>query len=129
MPSQGRVSCMDYSFAHASVDFAGAAAAVARLGFEAIDVSVRWRFPLTAPSVVREAPLRVADERARVANGLGLRVADVFAIFDDDPADPRSEQLQLDESRRDFEAVLAFASRLGVPGLTILGPTDRKSVV
>jgi sugar phosphate isomerase/epimerase len=119
------ISCLDFSFGVNGARFADAAAAVAAIGFAYIDVSVRWRFPLTTPDEVSADPLGVADVRTRVLERYGLRPLDVFAIFDDkrDRASPSGGAM---EARQSFSAVVRFADRLGATGITILPPAADK---
>ena len=112
------ISCTDFSFATDPASFETTAATIARLGFCTVDVSVRWRFPLTTPGDVAHDPLRVAGERRDVLERLNLTVADVFAIAEEPDISGVAHDIQT--ARRQFDDIAVFAKAIGAPGVTVL---------
>jgi sugar phosphate isomerase/epimerase len=108
------LSCLDFSFADGpDTTFEQAATRVAELGFGVIDVSVRWRFPLTTPEQVLHDPIGVAGHRRAILDRLGLVVGDVFALIEE----PGPRPVDLEAM---FAAVIRFAVAMGAGGVSVL---------
>ncbi|HMJ94495.1 MAG TPA: sugar phosphate isomerase/epimerase family protein [Thermoleophilaceae bacterium] len=93
------------------------------LSIEAVDIFVLSGSPHTAAEAVLADPAGVADAVKERVQRHGLKVADVFAIFGEDfeafaPNHP--DEAVRGESRRQFEALVAFSRRLEAPGMTVL---------
>jgi sugar phosphate isomerase/epimerase len=120
-----RLGCRDNSFFRLS--HASALSVIADLGLDGVDVTVSDRHPQLAPAEVVAEPVVVGRRVRQVADDLGLAVADAFFLtgapggvvrrVDDPDAAGRAA------ARDQFERLVAFASELGAPGITVLPGT------
>lgn len=116
-----RISCSDSAFPVLSHDVI--LRVIRDLGIDLVDVCLFAGYRNNPPREVLADPERSADVIGERLAGLGLGVADVFAMIGE-PWDalavnsPDAEQCA--ESRRQFDALVAFAARLGSPAVTIL---------
>jgi sugar phosphate isomerase/epimerase len=124
-----RLSCADSTFPRLSHDVA--LAVIKDLGIGAVDVCSFAGYRHTPPETVLADPTRSAAEVARRLDRHALVVADVFAILSEsfeqravNHPDAAVRAGVLD----DFGQFVAFAGRLGAPGLTILPGTTFEGV-
>ena len=114
-------SCSDCGFPRLS--HAVALAVVKDLGFDAVDICVFEGFDHTPPADVIDNPSAAAACVRQRLDTAGLAPADVFAILADSAealAVNHPERDMREESLRQFGQIVAFATRLGAPGITVL---------
>jgi sugar phosphate isomerase/epimerase len=119
-----RLACADSSFPKLS--HAAALAVIRDLGIGAVDVCSFRGYDHTPPDAVLADPVAAADAVARRLERQEQAVSDVFAILGtsfEDLAINHPDAAVREESWRQFERFVAFARRLGGPGLTILPGT------
>jgi sugar phosphate isomerase/epimerase len=119
-----RLSCADSTFPRLSHE--GSLGVIKDLGFPAVDVCSFTGYPHTPPETVLADPDAAADAVMARLNRFELAVSDVFMIVGnsfEEYAQNHPDQAVRDEALGQFERFIAFARRLGAPGLTILpGP-------
>jgi sugar phosphate isomerase/epimerase len=119
-----RLSCADSTFPKLSHE--GSLTVIKDLGFTAVDVCSFTGYPHTPPETVLADPAGAADEVLARLDRLELTVSDVFMIVGgsfEEYAQNHPDQAVRDKALEQFERFVAFARRLGAPGLTILPGT------
>jgi sugar phosphate isomerase/epimerase len=116
-----RISCSDSAFPALSHEVS--LRVIRDLGIDLVDVCLFAGYRNNPPREVLVDPSRSADVIGERLAGLGLGVADVFAMIGE-PWDALAvnspDPAQRAASRRQFDALVTFAARLGAPAVTIL---------